>query len=85
MQASRREDLRLITGQGRYATDWNLPQQLHAAVLRSARDVLLGIYRSNPKKAGDFGFTVNDSPRTSANSEASSSGNTHAAQPAPSK
>jgi len=35
MQASRREDLRLITGQGRYATDWNLPQQLHAAVLRS--------------------------------------------------
>ena len=35
MQASRREDLRLITGQGRYATDWNLPRQLHAAVLRS--------------------------------------------------
>ena len=32
---SRREDLRLITGQGRYTADWNLPGQLHAAVLRS--------------------------------------------------
>ena len=35
MQPSRREDLRLITGHGRYAADWNLPGQLHAAVLRS--------------------------------------------------
>lgn len=30
--------------------------------LRSARDVLLGVYRSNPKKLGDFGFEVADSP-----------------------
>ena len=35
MQPTRREDLRLITGQGRYASDWNLPGQLFAAVLRS--------------------------------------------------
>ncbi|MBI4191967.1 MAG: xanthine dehydrogenase family protein molybdopterin-binding subunit [Betaproteobacteria bacterium] len=35
--ASRREDLRLITGRGRYASDWNLPGQLHAAFLRSDR------------------------------------------------
>lgn len=32
---ARREDLRLITGQGRYTADWNLPGQLHAAVLRA--------------------------------------------------
>ena len=35
--ANRREDLRLITGRGRYASDWNLPGQLHAAFLRSDR------------------------------------------------
>jgi carbon-monoxide dehydrogenase large subunit len=35
--ANRREDLRLITGQGRYASDWNFPNQLHAAFLRSDR------------------------------------------------
>src|SRR4051812_33007180 len=34
---ARREDLRLVTGRGRYASDWNLPNQLHAAVLRSDR------------------------------------------------
>ena len=33
----RREDLRLITGQGRYTADWNLPGQLHAVFLRSER------------------------------------------------
>jgi carbon-monoxide dehydrogenase large subunit len=33
----RREDLRLITGQGRYTADWNLPKQLHAVFLRSDR------------------------------------------------
>ena len=32
---NRREDLRLITGRGRYTSDWNLPGQLHAAFLRS--------------------------------------------------
>lgn len=33
----RREDLRLITGQGKYTSDWNLPGQLHAYFLRSDR------------------------------------------------
>jgi len=33
----RREDARLITGQGRYTSDWNLPGQLHAAFLRTDR------------------------------------------------
>ncbi|HVV92005.1 MAG TPA: xanthine dehydrogenase family protein molybdopterin-binding subunit [Hyphomicrobiales bacterium] len=31
----RREDLRLITGRGRYTADWSLPGQAHAAFLRS--------------------------------------------------
>ncbi|NBR30356.1 MAG: hypothetical protein EBT83_18420, partial [Betaproteobacteria bacterium] len=35
--ANRREDLRLITGRGRYASDMNLPGQLHAGFLRSDR------------------------------------------------
>ena len=34
---SRREDFRLITGDGRYTSDWNLPGQLHAAFLRADR------------------------------------------------
>ena len=34
---NRREDLRLITGRGRYASDHNLPGQLHAAFLRCDR------------------------------------------------
>jgi len=33
----RREDLRLITGHGRYAADWNLPNQLHGVFLRADR------------------------------------------------
>lgn len=33
----RREDARLVSGQGRYTADWNLPGQLHAAVLRADR------------------------------------------------
>ena len=33
----RREDARLVSGQGRYTADWNLPGQLHAAFLRSDR------------------------------------------------
>jgi carbon-monoxide dehydrogenase large subunit len=37
VRASRLEDPRLITGHGNYASDWNLPQQLHAAFLRSDR------------------------------------------------
>ncbi|HEY3189282.1 MAG TPA: xanthine dehydrogenase family protein molybdopterin-binding subunit, partial [Solirubrobacteraceae bacterium] len=31
----RREDLRLLTGQGRYAEDWNAPHQAYAAFVRS--------------------------------------------------
>jgi carbon-monoxide dehydrogenase large subunit len=34
---ARREDERLVSGHGRYTADWNLPGQLHAAVLRSDR------------------------------------------------
>jgi carbon-monoxide dehydrogenase large subunit len=33
----RREDLRLVTGRGKYTSDWNLPGQLHAYFLRSDR------------------------------------------------
>ena len=33
----RREDQRLLTGQGRYAADWNLPGQLYGHFLRSDR------------------------------------------------
>ena len=43
--------------------------------LRASRDVLLGVYQSNPKKAGDFGFKVNDSPQTSASEKANGNGN----------
>jgi carbon-monoxide dehydrogenase large subunit len=34
---TRREDLRLITGQGRYTSDCNLPDQLHTMFLRADR------------------------------------------------
>src|SRR5215831_1821664 len=33
----RLEDRRLLTGQGRYTSDWNFPNQAHAAFLRSDR------------------------------------------------
>jgi aerobic carbon-monoxide dehydrogenase large subunit len=33
----RREDYRLVTGHGKYASDWNLPGQVHGAFLRSDR------------------------------------------------
>jgi carbon-monoxide dehydrogenase large subunit len=36
-RVSRREDLRLIKGAGKYASDWNLPGQLHAFFLRADR------------------------------------------------
>ncbi|HZD21063.1 MAG TPA: xanthine dehydrogenase family protein molybdopterin-binding subunit, partial [Burkholderiales bacterium] len=35
--AGRREDPRLLKGEGRYTADWNFPGQLYAAVLRSDR------------------------------------------------
>lgn len=34
---ARKEDPRLVTGRGRYTADWNLPQQVHAYVVRSDR------------------------------------------------
>ena len=37
VDVSRREDLRLITGAGKYASDWNLPGQLYAYFLRADR------------------------------------------------
>jgi carbon-monoxide dehydrogenase large subunit len=37
MIATRKEDVRLVTGAGRYAADWNLGGQLHAAFLRADR------------------------------------------------
>lgn len=33
----RREDLRLLTGQGKYTSDWNLPDQLYGCFARSDR------------------------------------------------
>jgi len=33
----RREDLRLVTGQGKYTSDWNLHGQLYGSFLRSDR------------------------------------------------
>ncbi|HWI15787.1 MAG TPA: xanthine dehydrogenase family protein molybdopterin-binding subunit [Burkholderiales bacterium] len=36
-QVTRLEDLRLITGAGKYASDWNLPNQLHACFVRCDR------------------------------------------------
>ena len=36
-RVARLEDRRLIAGEGRFAADWNLPGQLHAAFLRSDR------------------------------------------------
>ncbi len=33
----RREDARLLIGQGRYSSDWNLPDQVYAAFLRADR------------------------------------------------
>ncbi|MEZ5729170.1 MAG: xanthine dehydrogenase family protein molybdopterin-binding subunit [Burkholderiaceae bacterium] len=34
---SRHEDRRLVTGAGHFTADWNLPDQLHAAIVRSDR------------------------------------------------
>ena len=34
---NRTEDLRLITGRGKYSSDWNLPRQAHAYFLRADR------------------------------------------------
>ena len=49
----RHEDLRLVTGRGRFTADWNLPGQLHAAIVRSdrAHARLLGIDDSAARAA----------------------------------
>jgi len=49
----------------------NVQMPAVGAALRAVRDVLLGTYRSNPKKAGDFGIKVNDSPRSNAGGDTS--------------
>ena len=36
-KVSRFEDIRLITGNGKYSSDWNAPNQLHACFLRADR------------------------------------------------
>jgi len=47
---ARKEDARLITGEGRYTSDWNLPGQLHAAILRADR-AHAEILRLDPARA----------------------------------
>ncbi len=47
----RREDPRLLRGQGRYTADWNMPGQLHAAFLRSDR--AHAVIRSIDKSAAE--------------------------------
>src|SRR3972149_5260156 len=37
VRVSRLEDLRLVTGSGKYASDWNMPEQLYGHFLRSDR------------------------------------------------
>ena len=48
-------------------------RNLHAADLKESvkatRDLLLGIYRENPKKLGEFGFDISYSTRTSKKKE----------------
>ena len=50
----RREDARLLTGQGRYTADWNRPDQVHAVFLRSdhahaiVRSIDTGMARAAP-------------------------------------
>ena len=46
------------------ARDVQMPAVTEA--LRSACDVLAGLNRDNPRVLGDYGFTVNDSPRSAA-------------------
>jgi hypothetical protein len=37
---------------------------------KASRDVLTGIYRKNMKRMGDWGFTVDDTPKATAASKA---------------
>jgi carbon-monoxide dehydrogenase large subunit len=49
--AGRREDQRLVTGRGRYSSDWNLPGQLYASFRRADR--AHAIIRSIDKSAAE--------------------------------
>ena len=33
-------------------------------IIKSSRDLLLGVYGNTPKRLGEWGFTVDDSPRS---------------------
>ena len=51
----RREDLRLITGQGRFTNDWNLEGQAHAAFRRDgAFPAAFGFFRDHVETPGDL-------------------------------
>ena len=60
VHVSRLEDMRLITGAGTYASDWNLPGQLHAYFVRSDRahaniaSIDTAAARAHPGVAGVF-------------------------------
>jgi hypothetical protein len=58
------DDLRKQGEKATEARDAKMPVVTDA--LRSARDVLLGLNRDNPRVLGDYGFTVDDSPRAAA-------------------
>ena len=45
----RREDARLLTGQGRFTADVNLPEQLYAHFVRSDRAHARIVYRQHEK------------------------------------
>lgn len=59
-QVTRLEDLRLITGAGKYASDWNLPNQLYACFVRCDRaharivSVDTGAARAHPGVVGVY-------------------------------
>ena len=55
------DDLRKQAEKATEARDAKMP--VVTETLRSARDVLLGLNRDNPRVLGDYGFTVDDSPR----------------------
>jgi len=42
--------------------------------VRSARDILLGIYAQSPKDLGEWGFEVNDTPQKSAKKASAAAG-----------
>jgi aerobic carbon-monoxide dehydrogenase large subunit len=56
----RREDDRLLTGQGRYTSDWNLPGQLYGYFLRSDRAHARIVSITTPEEKNVFFFTGED-------------------------